>query len=103
MISLILLIMLLLFFNNEIFNKTNSTSREPFVNTHIPPFNDDEYRYINPDMDYYTDFDGLKGTMYRELDPLIKEDSILTQSPPRNNNFNSVVNKLELYPESFYV
>jgi hypothetical protein len=53
-------------------------------------------------MDYYRDFSGLKGTMYRELNPLTKEDSILTTPPKKNNNFNSIVNKLELYPESFY-
>jgi hypothetical protein len=94
--------MILLFFNNEIFNKSKSMRIDPFVNNHIPPFNDDEYSYINPDMDYYRDFSGLKGTMYRELNPLTKEDSILTTPPKKNNNFNSIVNKLELYPESFY-
>lgn len=94
--------MLLLFFNNEIFSNLTSTTREPFVNTRTPPFNDDEYRYITPDMDYYREFSGLKGTMYRELGPLTKEDSILTPPRQKNNNFNSIINKLELYPESFY-
>ena len=103
------MIIILLFFNQEIFGSDpqyiynkRCKNNESFVNSHIPPFETDEYTLDNPDMDYYFDKTGRKATMYRELGNLAKEESVLNKVPKKIDNFNSIINKLEIYDEDIY-
>jgi hypothetical protein len=108
MIAFVLLILLLLFFNQEMFGKAavplydNKCQKESFTSRYIAPFHEDDYNYTNPDMEYYFDKTGRKGTMFRMLEPLEKEDLILTKKLKKKDYFNAIVNKLELYNENIY-
>lgn len=101
MLPLILLVLFLIFLNYEIFENT-SCSKEPFTTGHIPPFNEDEYNLHNPDMEYYFDNTGRKGTLFNISKPPSVEDLILKKKPEKFSYFNAIVDKLEIYPEDVY-
>jgi hypothetical protein len=112
MIRLILLILLLLFFNDEIFSTNqksvksnnylnNLEKTEPFMSgLTIAPFNEDEYNLWNPDFEYYFDKTGRKGTLFSSQDITINE--IPKIKIKKFDNVNSILNKLELYPPEIY-
>lgn len=115
MIRLILLILMLLFLNNEIFNTSVKKKKkhcclyltpridkpEIFISGQsIAPFNHDEYKLLNPDMEYYYDETGRKGNLFRKQN--YNEAKSLEINKPKFDNVNSVLNKLEIYPEQVY-
>lgn len=113
MIRIILLILMLLFINNEMFMpvKKEKTYRlylppkndkpEFFISgQHIAPFNYDDYELLNPSMEYYYDRSGRKGNLFRKQN--YNEANLLEMNKPKFDNVNSVLNKLEIYPEQIY-
>jgi hypothetical protein len=110
MIRLILLILLLLFFNDEIFSTNqknkylnNLEKTEPFMSgLPIAPFSEDDYNLWNPDFEYYFDKTGRKGTLFSSQDIAINEMPEIKIKIKKFDNVNSILNKLELYPPEIY-
>lgn len=115
MIRFILLILILLFINDEIFNtSTKKEKKHYYINIpprdnkpegfisgqQIAPFNHDEYELLNPSMEYYYDRTGRKGNLFRKQNN--NETISLEINKPKFDNVNSVLNKLEIYPEKIY-
>ena len=110
MIQLVLLIVILLFFNDEIFNTNkihndvSCTNSDAFMSgVVIPPFNEDEYNLWNPDFEFYFDKTGRKGILYNNLDIDINtNDEYPKKQHEKFDNVNSILNKLEIYPPEIY-
>lgn len=115
MIRFILLILILLFINDEIFDTSTKKKKkyyylnlpprnnkpEGFISgQQIAPFNHDEYELLNPSMEYYYDRTGRKGNLFRKQDN--NKTNSLEINKPKFDNVNSVLNKLEIYPEQIY-
>lgn len=100
MLELILLILLLLFFNQEIFNN-RTNSQENFMQGYINPYFETEFNTSGPDNEYYYDRSGRKPTMYRTL-PQLKDPLILKKQQKKEDHTDCIVHKLELYSGDLY-
>ena len=61
---------------------------------------EDEYELLNPSMEYYYDRTGRKGNLFRKQDN--NKTNSLEINKAKFDNVNSVLNKLEIYPEQIY-
>ena len=93
MIALILLILLLLFFNQEIFHK-KEYMQEGFNQGYINPYHLEEYNTSGPDSEYYYDRSGLKGSLFN-LPPQLRTPNRIIKPPiEKKDHTNCIVNKL---------
>lgn len=103
MIQLIITVFIILFlfdklFNNQLYHKPNY---DGFISSqHIAPFNSDNYELSSPDTEYYYDRSGLKGNLFKTF-PINNEIKHKTYEK-KIDNFNSIINKLELYNYEIY-
>jgi hypothetical protein len=105
MIELISLILILLFFNQEVFKKTSNKcikKQEGYNQGYINPYHTEEYNTAGPNNEYYYDLTGRKGTMFRILPPINNPESVLKPPEKKEDHFNCVVNKLGIYNEDIY-
>lgn len=110
MLALILLILILLFLNQEVFNTPYKyvKSQEGYNQGYINPFHEEEYNISGPDNEYYYDLSGRKGIMFRiipESTDGTKQDDILNnpeKTPEKKDHFDAILNKLEIYNENIY-
>lgn len=68
---------------------------------HVASFNSDNYELNSPDNDYYYDRSGLKGNLFKKYPVLTTENKQIIHKK-EIDNFNSIINKLELYYEDVY-
>jgi hypothetical protein len=114
-ISLILLILLLLFFNQEMFgnshkNKYNDIHIKSINRPLVELFNTDYIKgSFDPDIDNHFMFDrsGRKGVMFNlnpNIIPDVKKNSfgLVSDKPVVGDQFNSIVKKLELYDHNYW-
>lgn len=98
-IILIVLILVLLFLNKEIFNNHPSKKCTEPMSVEMP---DDQEPSFNPNSrsnDYYYDRTGMKGSLFNILG---KSKYMLPKVTPRKLDYNKTIHDLELYPEQFY-
>jgi hypothetical protein len=95
--ALILLILVLLFFNQEMFSKTSLHTIEY---KHEPFYVDYIKGSFDPEIDNHYEYDrsGLKGVMYN-IDPVKSVEKI---KPVTGDHFDCIVKKLELYNHDYY-
>jgi hypothetical protein len=102
---LVVLILFLIFLNNEIFNKTPPQTSY----RNVEKFSEEAYpigygNSFNPNSrsnDYFYDRTGLKGSLFRKMSPIPIYESEKKEPVPIMSQ-NDIVHKLELYPIQFY-
>ena len=80
----------------------SSHYREGFNQGYINPYHLEEYNSSGPDVEYYYDRSGLKGSLFKILPSLQIPDRIIKPSIKKEDHFNCVMNKLELYNDDIY-
>jgi hypothetical protein len=115
MIALVMLILILLFFNQEMFGnpymcRSNQTCNKYIHNHSAEPFNTDYIKgSFDPEIDnhYMSDRSGRKGIMFN-LNPTIIPDvqknsfGLISDKPVVADQFNGIVKKLELYEHNYW-
>lgn len=96
-IALILLIIILLIFNRDMFNKSHNSCQ-------IKPYTSERFDagpiYLEIDNHYQYDRNGLKSVMYN-----LNSKKKYIKSPEKsshNDHFDCIVKKLELYDVNYY-